>query len=118
MQAGEDPEKAAGVINFVGGWVAEGFGDLEINPTLFRRIGTFDGPVLSVYGENDVFYSIEHSQMNLAALEEMGAQSEVHIVIVPGHNKGHWLMFQPFHWEENRKRLDPAYRKPTLKQVQ
>lgn len=100
MQAGDDSENTAGVINFVGGWMAEGFGDSEINPTLFRRIGTFHGPVLSIYGEDDAFYSIEHSLSNLAAMEDMGAENEVHVVSVPGHNRGHWLMFQPTLWEE------------------
>jgi dienelactone hydrolase len=100
MQAGDNPESTAGVINFVGGWMGEGFGDPKINPTLFRRVGTFDGRVLSIYGEDDAFYSIEHSLSNLAAMEEMGAESEVHVVSVPGHNRGHWLMFQPTLWEE------------------
>ncbi len=80
--------------------MGERFGDPEINPILFRRIGTFDGQVLSAYGEDDAFYSIEHSLSNLAAMEEMGAESEVHVVSVPGHNRGHWLMFQPTLWEE------------------
>lgn len=100
MQAGDNPENTAGVINFVGGWMAEDFGDPEINPTLFRRVGAFDDPVLSIYGENDAFYSIEYSQSNLAAMEEMGAQSEVHVVTVPGYNRGHWVMFHPSLWEE------------------
>jgi len=100
MQAGDDPENTAGVINFVGGWMGEGFGDPEVNPTLFRRTGRYDGSVLSIYGEEDPFYSIEHSLSNLAAMEEMGAESEVHVVSVPGYNRGHWLMFQPTLWEE------------------
>lgn len=99
MQAGEDPANTAGVINFVGGWMAEGYGGRKINPALFRRIGNYDGPVLSIYGEDDPFYSIGHSLSNLAAMEEMGADSEVHVVSVPGHNKGHWLLLQPTLWE-------------------
>ncbi|UWR08460.1 S9 family peptidase [Ruegeria sp. B32] len=100
MQAGDDPGNTAGVINFVGGWMAEGYGDPQINPTLFRRIGTFDGPVLSIYGEDDMFYSIEHSLSNLTAMEAMGANSETHIVAVPGYNKGHWVLWWPILWEE------------------
>jgi len=100
MQAGDYPEHTAGVINFAGGWKGEGFGDPEINLTLFRRIGTFDGQILSIYGEDDAFYSTEHSLANLAAMEERGAESDVHVVTVPGYNRGHWLMFQPTLWEE------------------
>ena len=100
MQAGSDPENTAGVINFVGGWMGEGFGDPEINPTLFRRVSPFDGPVLSIYGENDTFYSIEHSKSNLAAMEETGVESAVHVVSVPGHNNGHWVMYLPTLWED------------------
>ena len=80
--------------------MGEGFGDPEINPTLFQRVGNFKGPVLSIYGKNDAFYSVEHSQSNLTAMEEMGTESEVHVVTVPGHNNGHWLMFRPTLWEK------------------
>ena len=41
LQAGHSPEAFSGVLNFVGGWVSEGWGDPEINPILFRRIGSF-----------------------------------------------------------------------------
>lgn len=55
MQAGQSPNEVSGVINFVGGWVGENWGDAAINPTLFKRIGSFGGPVLSIYGEQDPF---------------------------------------------------------------
>ena len=100
MQAGVHRENAAGVINFVGGWMTESPGDPEINPTLFRKIGPFDGEVLSIYGEDDPLYSIEHSRSNLAELEKMGVESKFHVVDVPGHNKGHWVMYWPPLWEE------------------
>ncbi|MEL6793925.1 MAG: CocE/NonD family hydrolase, partial [Pseudomonadota bacterium] len=61
MQAGARPDDIAGVVNFVGGWVSEGWGEAEINPTLFASGGAFGRPVLSVYGEDDTFYSIPHS---------------------------------------------------------
>ncbi|MEL7027243.1 MAG: hypothetical protein AAGO57_08460, partial [Pseudomonadota bacterium] len=100
MQAGDQPEDTAGVINFVGGWMDESPGDPEINPTLFRRIEGYEGTVLSIYGEDDTFYSIDHSRANLAQLEEVGATSEFHVVTVPEFNRGHWVLWWPVLWEE------------------
>ncbi|WP_298976133.1 hypothetical protein [uncultured Roseobacter sp.] len=99
MQAGSMPTEVAGVINFVGGWTGKK-GDPSINPTLFNRIGSFDGLVLSVYGEEDRFYSIEHSKANLAELTARGAQSELHIVKLPGYGNGHRVITMPSLWED------------------
>ncbi|WP_171174388.1 S9 family peptidase [Ruegeria sp. HKCCD8929] len=100
MQAGHDPQNFVGVINFVGGWVSERRGDPEINPALFRRIGAFGGPVLSIYGEGDTYYSVEHSKSNLAEMEALGADSQLHVVKLPGYLDGHWAMYVPSLWEE------------------
>ncbi len=100
MQAGDQPENTAGVINFVGGWMTESPGDPEINPTVFRRVEGFEGVVLSIYGEDDPLYSIDYSRSNLAQIEEVGAESEFHVVSVPGFNRGHWVMWWPLLWEE------------------
>lgn len=100
MQAGDQPEDTAGVINFVGGWMTESPGDPEINPTLFRRIEGYKSTVLSIYGEDDTFYSIDHSKANLAQIDEVGAKSEFHVVTVPEYNKGHWVLWWPLLWEE------------------
>ena len=99
MQAGARGEDAAGVVNFVGGWVSEGWGEASINPTLFARGGAFGRTVLSVYGEDDTFYSIPHSRENLAALEATGAESRLHVVSVAGRGNGHWAMAVPTLWE-------------------
>jgi len=110
MQAGDQPEDTAGVINFVGGWMTESPGDPEINPTLFRRVAGYEGTVLSIYGEDDPYYSVDHSIANLAQITDVGAENEFHIVSVPGFNKGHWVLWSPNLWEavvENYlKRLD------------
>ncbi len=100
MQAGDQPEDTAGVINFVGGWTTENPGGPEINPTLFRRVEGYEGTVLSIYGEDDPFYSIDHSRANLAQIDEVDAESEFHAVAVPGFNRGHWVMWWPMLWEE------------------
>ena len=100
LQAGQNPDDVAGVINFVGGWVSEGCCDGAINPVLFRRIGSFQGPILSIYGKDDDHYSIEHIKSNLAEMDKLGAQSEVLIVEVPGYRKGHWVSTHPNLWQE------------------
>lgn len=100
MQAGDQPKDTAGVINFVGGWVNEGLGDPEINPTLFRRVEGYEGTVLSIYGEDDTYYSIEHSKANLEQIEEVGAESEFHTVTVPKFKRGHWVLWWPLIWED------------------
>ncbi|MFV2052406.1 alpha/beta hydrolase family protein [Aliiroseovarius sp. YM-037] len=100
MQAGHNPEEFAGVINFVGGWVSEGWGDASINPTLFRRIGSFRGPVLSIYGEEDPFYSVEHSRSNVMEMEALGTKSQLHVIKLPGYGNGHWVLTMPNLWEE------------------
>lgn len=100
MQAGDQPEDTAGVINFVGGWMTESPGDPEINPTLFRRVEGYDGTVLSIYGKDDPLYSIDHSRANLAQIEAVGATSEFHVATVPEFNRGHWVLWWPLLWEE------------------
>lgn len=100
MQAGQNPDQVAGVINFVGGWVRERCCNGPINPTLFRRIGSFGGPVISIYGEEDAYYSIEHSRSNLAEMDKLGTNSQLHIVEVPSYRNGHWAMTKPNLWEE------------------
>lgn len=100
MQAGDQPEDTAGVINFAGGWTAETPNGPEINPTLFRRIEGYKGTVLSIYGEDDPLYTTDHTRANLAHIEEVGAENEFHVVSVPGFNTGHWVLWWPLLWEE------------------
>ncbi|MCP4318162.1 MAG: hypothetical protein GY789_19640 [Hyphomicrobiales bacterium] len=99
MQAGQNPQNFSGVINFVGGWVGEKWGEPTINPTLFKRIGSFGGVVLSIYGEEDKYYSIEHSRSNLAEMNALGVKSQLHVVKFPGYGKGHWAIAMPSLWE-------------------
>lgn len=100
MQAGARPDEVVGVVNFSGGWVSEGWGEDSINPTLFARSGAFKGPVMSIYGEDDPFYSIPHSKQNLAAMQAAGAQSQLHVVKVRGEGNGHWAISVPSLWED------------------
>ena len=99
LQAGSMPDGVAGVINFVGGWTGKK-GEASINPTLFKRIGAYDGLVLSIYGEEDPYYSIEHSKANVAHLAASGAQSKLHVVKLPGYGNGHRVIVMPSFWEK------------------
>ncbi|WP_189799522.1 dienelactone hydrolase family protein [Tateyamaria sp. syn59] len=99
MQAGSKPDDVAGVINFVGGWTGSR-GDASINPTLFKRINPFKGEVLSIYGEEDPYYSIEHSKSNLAEMERQGAKNTLHVLKLPGYRNGHWVITMPALWEK------------------
>ncbi|WP_299741122.1 dienelactone hydrolase family protein [uncultured Roseobacter sp.] len=99
MQAGSRPDEVVGVINFVGGWTGKK-GDASINPTLFKRISPFKGEVLSIYGEEDPYYSIEHSKSNLAEMEKQGAGSTLHVLKLPGYGNGHRVITMPSFWEK------------------
>lgn len=99
MQAGALPDDVVGVVNFSGGWVAEGWGEDTINPPLFARSGPYAGPVISIYGEDDPFYSIPYSKRNLAAMQAAGAQSRVRVVTLKGAGNGHWAMSVPPLWQ-------------------
>ena len=90
--AGDHPEQIAGVINFVGGWMGEGCVNAPlINQTLFKRAARFDRPTLWLYGRNDSFYSIAHSQSNFAAFRAAGGKGEFLEFDVPSGN-GHYVM--------------------------
>ncbi|MEM8701610.1 MAG: hypothetical protein AAGF82_07270 [Pseudomonadota bacterium] len=98
LQAGHSPEAFSGILNFVGGWVSEDWGDPEINPTLFRRVGSFHGPILSIYGEEDPYYSVAYSKSYLAEMDALGADHRLYVVKVPGRGNGHWALFVPGLW--------------------
>lgn len=100
LQAGVLEGGVAGVLNFVGGWVGEHWGDREVNPTLFKRVGGYRGPVLSIYGRDDPYYSVAHSRSNLAELDRRGVTHQLKVVSVPGEQSGHGVMWSPHLWEE------------------
>jgi dienelactone hydrolase len=98
VYAGEHPDQTAGVVNFVGGWIGEGCPTATfINQTLFRRAARFDRPTLWLYGRNDSFYSMAHSQANFAAFREAGGNGIFQEFDVPGGN-GHYVLGAPRLW--------------------
>jgi len=97
--AGMRAEQVLGVLNFVGGWVGEGFcrnaGD--INGALFQRGGNFGRPTLWLYGQHDSTYSIEHSRSNFEVFKKAGGDGEFFEYAVPG-GFGHGLLWYPGPW--------------------
>ena len=96
--AGMRPLEVAGVINFVGGWMGEGCRNAsEINGTLFKRGGMFPRPTLWLYGNQDPFYSLDHSRANFAAFQAAGGKGSFFDFEVPGGN-GHRVIHSPLLW--------------------
>ena len=101
VYAAAHSEEVRGVINFVGGWVGEGgCGPLsEINRTLFRRGGKFEGSTLWLYGHNDRTYSIYHSRSNFDAFVGAGGRGDFLEFDEPS-GEGHNLIVHPKQWIE------------------
>lgn len=89
--AGRKPSQVSGVINFVGGWIAEGCPNgAEINDALFTQATEFPNKTLSLYGENDPFYSVAHTTDRFQTFRAKGGQGTYVVFDVPGGN-GHAL---------------------------
>jgi pimeloyl-ACP methyl ester carboxylesterase len=97
--AGMHLEQVLGVLNFAGGWVAEGYCSTagEINGSLFQRGGKFGRPTLWLYGQHDSFYSIEHSRSNFDIFKKAGGNGEFFEFAVPD-GIGHGLVGYPNLW--------------------
>lgn len=89
--AGRHPDQVSGVINFVGGWMGERCPNgAEINDTLFIEAAKFPKKTLSLYGENDRFYSTAHTKKRFQTFKTHGGQGIYEVFDVPGGN-GHAL---------------------------
>lgn len=98
--AGMHNNAIKGVINFVGGWSGELCESAEeINHNIFKRGGRFEGKTIWLYGQQDVFYSIEHSRNNFNAFKEAGGLGEFYDYKVHGEKNGHGLIFTPPLWQ-------------------
>lgn len=93
------PDVYVGAVNFVGGWTGEGCGDFaQINSTLFIEAASFPDDTLWLYGNNDSFYSIAHSQANFDAYTNAGGLGTFNVYTrAPGLN-GHFLTNDPPLW--------------------
>jgi|SRR3954447_463900 pimeloyl-ACP methyl ester carboxylesterase len=64
---------------------------------LFRRGAAFTGPTLWLYGRDDPYYPITHSQANFETFAGAGGKGEFLLFDVPGGN-GHTLDRYPELW--------------------
>lgn len=98
---------ARGVLNFVGGWLSEGFGDAErLNRDLFRAAGEGGGPPsLWLYGSNDRYYGLPYSRGNFEAFAGAGGRGEFVPFDVGRDFSGHSLQDWPSLWGSHAERF-------------
>lgn len=99
------PAGLRGTINFVGGWLAEGFDAFQLDRGLFREAGRARAPALFLYGADDTFYTLDHSRANFEAFRAGGGTGTIETFSLPpgsipggGRPDGHALIFVPDIW--------------------
>jgi dienelactone hydrolase len=98
--AGLHPQRLAGVINFVGGWMGDGCAQVvQINPVLFRRGAGYPRPTLWLYGTGDSFYKLPHSRANFEAFRAAGGQGRFIAYEMPAGQNGHFIADRPDLWQ-------------------
>ncbi len=92
--------RVVGVINFVGGWVAQAEDKcpIDFNEVSFRKFGSATHiPELWLYGDNDQFYTA--SSIRGYPLAYTGGGGKVTFRLIAGvPNNGHWLPGYPDLW--------------------
>jgi dienelactone hydrolase len=97
--AAKHPDQVLGVVNFVGGWLAETCGTAAaVNKALFRRAAGYRRPTLWLYGKGDATFSIEHSRANFDAFVQAGGKGRFYDLAVPNSTRGHLLVAWPERW--------------------
>jgi dienelactone hydrolase len=87
------PDIFLGVVNFVGGWIAQGCGDhLTINRALFEAGAPWSVPSVWIYGQNDSFYSVNYSRGNFDAYTVAGGMGSFHAINRGAGLNGHFLL--------------------------
>ena len=93
--AGRHPQQPRGVINFVGGWLGTRCPTAsDVNQRLFSEGATFPRPTLWLYGDNDPFYSLDHSRANFTAFREAGGKGSFDEVPVGSNISNGHLIFR------------------------
>lgn len=100
--AGLHPQSAAGVINFVGGWMGDRCPKVgQINPVLFRRAAAYPRPMLWLYGSRDPFYALRHSRANFEAFQAEGGQGRFVAYEMTAGQNGHHIAGRPDLWQSD-----------------
>jgi dienelactone hydrolase len=96
--AAERPGVFLGAVNFVGGWLGEGCPAPSVNPLLFERAARFSSATIWMYGENDPFYSVNHSRGNFSTFMAAGGQGTFHVYTRGPGLSGHNIINDPHLW--------------------
>ena len=95
------PKKFVRVVNFVGGWVGDRSSNAEaINRVSFKRAVAFAAPMLWLYGKNDPYYQISHSQKNFDAFIKAGGKGVFKIYTPTEGQSGHGIISMPELWRD------------------
>ncbi|MEO1143186.1 MAG: hypothetical protein AAFW66_12715, partial [Pseudomonadota bacterium] len=70
------------------------------NQTLFKKGAGFPKSTLWIYGEDDLYYTLDHSRKNFETFKKAGGKGEFVERTVRGKNNGHWVIAVPPLWEE------------------
>ena len=98
--AARHPERYLGVVNFVGGWVGERCETAsEVNTGTFVKTATFQKPSLWLYGENDPYYSLEHSKKSFDAFVAAGGKGSFQVFTLGLFRNDHQIVRTRSVWQ-------------------
>jgi pimeloyl-ACP methyl ester carboxylesterase len=93
------PDRFAGVVNFVGGWLGEGCQDaLAVNRPTFVHGAGFPRSTLWLYADNDTFYALSHSRGNFDAFAAAGGTGSFQVYSRAQTLNGHFPVNDPVLW--------------------
>src|SRR5262249_31440713 len=89
LYARRRPADVAAVINFVGGWTAEGCNDPVNLQTMAAEHPQREPKQLWLYGDRDDYYSEPYIRTLHARVQEAGGSADLHVF----KGIGHWTIF-------------------------
>jgi dienelactone hydrolase len=99
LYAARHSEQVLGVINFVGGWLAEACNTAAtVNKGLFSQGAGYKRPTLWLYGRDDATFTTAHSRANFEAFVSAGGKGSFYDLPVPNSTRGHLLIAWPERW--------------------
>jgi dienelactone hydrolase len=97
--AGAHPDQVYGVINFVGGWLADLCDTAtSVHAKMLGKGARFRKPMLWLYGADDPFYTVEHTRAVHAAFTRKGGQAEYLLFYQVLGGNGHFLIAHEHLW--------------------
>lgn len=98
--SGRQPTAYRGALNFVGGWLGERCRDAEpVNRGAFVTAAPGVPSALWLYGENDPFYSRDHSRASFEAYQAAGGRGSFRLYRRNGPKaSGHLILNEPNLW--------------------